>query len=156
MEGWRVGVVGERWEVGVPLIFRFRIRILAFFGPDHDLDAAIELLFFDRPVCWHDQVGLAVTLCLNTIRVDIHIGNQPGLHCFGSALAQVHVVLVASEGVCVAFDPEDGLRVTLDQVPQFLQAGGCSRPQDRGVVIKQKIGRHEDGGRAVAELSRTG
>ena len=116
----------------------FRIRNSTLFRPDHDLDAAIELLFFHRPFGRHDQARLAVTLCLDSIRVDTHVFDQPGFHRFGSALAQVHIVLVAAERVRVAFDPEDRLRVPLDQAPQFLKTCGRSRPQVCGVVIKQE------------------
>jgi hypothetical protein len=91
--------------------------LLALLGADDDLDAAIELLFFDRPIGRHDQFCLSVALGLDAIAFDAHVCDQPGLDRFGSALAQVHIILIAPEGVRVAFDPEDRLRVSLNQTP---------------------------------------
>ena len=87
----------------------------ALFAADHDLDAAVELLLVHRLVGRHDQARLTVPLGLDAIGIDVHVSDHPVFHRFGSALTEVHVVLVAAERVGVAFDPEDRLGVPLDQ-----------------------------------------
>ena len=58
----------------------------SFFRPDDDLDAAIELLFFDRAISRHDETSPAVTLGLDSVRLYAHIFDQPCFHGLGSAL----------------------------------------------------------------------
>ena len=57
------------------------------FRPDDDLDAAIELLFFDRAISRHDETSFAVTLGLDSVRLYAHIFDQPCFHGLCSALA---------------------------------------------------------------------
>jgi hypothetical protein len=89
----------------------------ALFGPDHDLHATIELLLVHRLVGRHDQARLTEPLCLDSIRIDVHVADYPRFYRFGSALAEVHVVLVAAERISMPFHPEDCLGVAFDQAP---------------------------------------
>jgi hypothetical protein len=55
-------------------------------------------------------------LGLNSIRIDTHISDQPRFDGFRAALAEVHVVLIAAERIRMAFDPENRLRIPLNQM----------------------------------------
>ena len=59
---------------------------------------------------------LTETLGLNSIRIETHISDQPRFDGFSAALTEVHVVLIAAERIRVAFDPENRLRIPLNQV----------------------------------------
>ena len=131
-------------------------RSLSFLRTDYDFDAAIELLFLDGPIPGDKQMGLTVSLGLNAIRIDVHIFYKPGFYGLSSPLAQVKVVLIAAKRVGMPLDLENGLRVSLNEPAQFLEAGGSSWPEIRRIVVKQQVCWHDDGGGSAPEFSRTG
>ena len=92
----------------------------SLFRPNNDLDATIELLFFNRVISRDNQSSFAVTLSLDSVRLNAHIFDQPCFHGFSSALAEAHVVFITAKRVSVAFDLENSLRVALDESAQFL------------------------------------
>jgi hypothetical protein len=124
--------------------------------PDDNLNATVELLFFDRKVSGDDQARLPIPLGLDEIWLDPHILYEPFSNRFRSPLAQIHIVLVRTERVGMPLDFEDRLWIPLNEAAQFLKARSSARSQDRGVVIKKKIGRHENRRRPIAELPGSG
>jgi hypothetical protein len=84
-------------------------------GANYDLDASIQLLFFDGSVPRNDQSRFAKTLRLNPAWVDSHVLDQPCLHRLGTPLAQIKIVIVATKRVGMTFDPENCLRIPLNE-----------------------------------------
>jgi hypothetical protein len=82
---------------------------------NYNLDPSIQLLFFDRSIARHDQSRFAKALRLNAAWIDPHVLNQPCFHCLGPSLAQIEIVFIASKRVGVPFDPENRLRIPLNE-----------------------------------------
>jgi hypothetical protein len=73
------------------------------------------LLFLNGTIARDEQPRFTEALGLNTAGIYAHVLHQPRFHRFGASLAQIEIVLVASKGVSMTFDPKNCLRIPLNQ-----------------------------------------